>query len=156
MVEKYIKSDEYLSEIEDVALNYFDSNYNCAESVSLTFKHFMGDIDFLPRVATPFGAGIGRCGYICGALIGGLICIGLVFGRESAEGDRMASYRTAGQLIDDFREAFGDIDCCVISKVDWSSAEGIRHYIESVHYEVCHKVVGFVVKWLYENGVIKI
>jgi len=156
MVEKYIKSDEYLSKIEDIALNYFDSNYNCAEAVSLTFKHFMGDIDFLPRVATPFGAGIGRCGYICGALIGGLICIGYVYGREDASGNRRGSYEPAGRLLDDFTERFGHINCREIAKIDWNTKEGIKHYIESVHYEVCHKVVGFVVKWLYENGVIKI
>ncbi|MGQ9706138.1 MAG: C-GCAxxG-C-C family protein [bacterium] len=149
-----INSD--IPKVEEVALRYFDSNYNCAEAVALTFKHFMGDLDFLPRVATPFGAGIGRKGYICGALIGGLICIGCVFGREDSEGDRKTSYGLAGCLIDDFREAFGHIDCYVISKVDWNTDEGIRDYFNRVHYEVFHNVVRFVVGWLYKNDILKI
>jgi C_GCAxxG_C_C family probable redox protein len=156
MAEKNIKDKEYLSKVEEVVLSYFDSNYNCAESVSLAFKHFMGDIDFFPRIATPFGAGIGRKGYICGALTAGLICIGYVSGRESAGDDRKLSYKPAGRLLDEFKQMFGHTDCNIISKVDWNTDEGIRQYLERVHYEVCHKVVSFVSCWLYKNGIMKI
>jgi C_GCAxxG_C_C family probable redox protein len=39
----------------------------------------------VPRIATPLGGGVAGQGEVCGALMGGILGIGLVYGRDNAE-----------------------------------------------------------------------
>ena len=36
----------------------------------------------VPRIATGFGGGMGRCGEVCGAVTGAIMAIGMVLGRD--------------------------------------------------------------------------
>ena len=54
--------------ISEKAKAYFDQGFNWAESISLSFKEYLGIKDALiPKLATGFGGGIGRKGSLCGA-----------------------------------------------------------------------------------------
>lgn len=78
--------------IEAQARQYFNTGYNCAESVLLAVCRESGYteseiVKFIPRMATGFllrfhyggqvGGGIARNGGICGALSGAIMAIGL-------------------------------------------------------------------------------
>jgi len=63
------------------AVARFLEGYNCAQSVLLTmFEHWNDENELIPRIATGFGGGIGRCGSVCGALTGGVMALGIEYG----------------------------------------------------------------------------
>ena len=60
------------------AVKSFLEDYNCAQSVLLTmFEYWNGENELIPKIATAFGGGIGRCGSVCGALTGGVMALGI-------------------------------------------------------------------------------
>jgi C_GCAxxG_C_C family probable redox protein len=135
------------------AIDYFDDIFNCAEAVLLYIKDEFGiKCGDIPKMATPFGAGVGKTGRICGALAGGIIAIGYLFGRSvDGLGEKDIAYDLSGRLADAFEDEFGSVDCWDISEIDWSKEEDLRRYREEVHYEICHNVVRFVSDYLKEE-----
>ena len=90
----------------------------------------------IPKIATGFGAGIGGRGTVCGALSGGVIALGLVFGRKDPvreEGKR--PYWFAQELFMQFKEEFGSVMCADITGCDISSDEGRKTYSERKLWE---------------------
>jgi C_GCAxxG_C_C family probable redox protein len=69
------------------AFSYFRIGYNCAESVLLAIAKDALEInsDLILRIATGFGSGISRRGYVCGAVSGAVMDFGLKYGRNSPE-----------------------------------------------------------------------
>lgn len=55
----------------------------CSESVLFAVSDWLEvRNEFIPKIATGFGAGIGGRGTVCGALSGGVMALGLKFGRK--------------------------------------------------------------------------
>ena len=53
----------------------------CSEAVLMTSAEFYGiKTDVIPKIATGFGAGIGRAGSVCGALTGAIMALSLKYG----------------------------------------------------------------------------
>ena len=101
------------------------SNLNCAESVlrGVCFAQSVELTDQAKKMATPFGGGIGRSEDACGALIGGVLAIGVSLGRIAPEEDRLASYEAAGKLYKAFQARFGSTCCKVLNKSDFKTPE---------------------------------
>ncbi len=92
---------------------YFDSGYNCAESVSLAVVEAFSpeDSEMFPRIATPFGGGgAGSHQEMCGALAGGFMAIGAVLGRKDKISGSEAKM-AAGEFRDSFIETVGATQC---------------------------------------------
>ena len=96
------------------AFAYHSSGYHCAEAVSRAIvEEYGGDTPgFTTKTATPFGGGIGRThDGICGALSGGIIALGWLFGRsEPGEDCTDVSQRTE-ELIQHFIREHGTTQC---------------------------------------------
>jgi len=103
----------------------WEEKFNCAESVLRGVCHSQGIelSDQGKMMATPFGGGVGRSEDICGALTGGVMGIGIVMGRKSAEEDRLRSYDAAGKLYKLFHGRFGSTCCKVLNKSDFKSPD---------------------------------
>lgn len=95
------------------AVAYFLENYNCAQSVLLAmFEHWNGKNDLIPKIATAFGGGMGRCGSVCGALTGGMMALGIKFGtNEPSMEKRTETYELARKLFRRFEEENGSVLC---------------------------------------------
>ncbi|MBU0623977.1 MAG: C-GCAxxG-C-C family protein [Candidatus Thermoplasmatota archaeon] len=100
-------------------------NLNCAESVlrGVCFAQSIELSDQSRKMATPFGGGVGRSEDVCGALIGGVLAIGLSLGRTTPEEDRLASYEAAGKLYKAFQARFGSTCCKVLNRSDFKTPE---------------------------------
>ncbi len=127
----------------ETAARHFDAGYNCAESVLLTFVEDRGLTGWV-RLATGFGGGLGRAGDLCGALTGGVMALGLRFGRTDA-GDEAAGercYEAVAELRHRFREVCGAVDCRHLTGVDLSTESG-RQVAEDrdVRTTVCRQCV---------------
>jgi C_GCAxxG_C_C family probable redox protein len=64
----------------------YDKFSGCSQSVLLSIQEELGMRDLEAfKAATVFGGGVARSGETCGALIGALMALGLVIGREKME-----------------------------------------------------------------------
>ena len=128
-----------LKAISERAAKCFESDFNCAESVLMSLAELIGvKSELIPKIATPFGGGIGRRGSVCGALTGGIIAIGLKFGRsEPKDTERKEeSYKKALELFKRFEKKFGSALCYDLIRLDLTTPEG-RKRIKAVRLEKC-------------------
>ncbi|MHB8138980.1 MAG: C-GCAxxG-C-C family (seleno)protein [Smithellaceae bacterium] len=117
---------------------YRDGQFLCAETVFLVANDFMGNPvpNEMVRLASGFPVGIGSAGCVCGALSGGVMALGIKYGRTYA-GDRMPGmFETAKELHDRF-VARRKCTCCrmLIKNFDLGSPE---------HIEQCLTITGEV------------
>lgn len=99
--------------------------YNCAQSVLLTmFEHWNGKDELIPKIATAFGGGIGRCGSVCGALTGGVMAIGIKYGTNEPSVDkRSKAYELARMVYKEFERRHGSVSCRELIGYDLSNPE---------------------------------
>jgi C_GCAxxG_C_C family probable redox protein len=100
-----------------------------------------------------FGGGLGAHGETCGALIGGLAVIGLIFGRSA--GDKHADFRMwkyAHEFMKRFRGeiANGNILCRDIVGVNWMDQNQVKEYREGQKHAHCRKLTGGTAKLVGE------
>lgn len=112
--------------IGDAAIERFQGGFSCSESVLLALSERMGiENEMIPRIATGFGSGMGRCGFVCGAFSGAVMSLGLRFGRTTPQDDREKLYGLVRDLEGRFRERFGDTDCIKLIGYDMRTPEGL-------------------------------
>lgn len=89
----------------------FVKGYNCAQSVLMTFCEDLGlDRDTAAKLAYGLGGGIARSRETCGAVLGGIMVLGLT---KSAGGfeDKEEMYKEARSFMDEFRKEAGSVTC---------------------------------------------
>jgi len=106
-------------ELEKKAFDYFNNGFCCSEAISKTIiDEFAENPDGYPvKVASGFCGGIGRSHEdICGALTGGVIAVGYLFGRMEQGKDLKEATRVITEFRKAFLEAFGSTNCAAILK----------------------------------------
>jgi len=139
--------------LSEKAAKQFLEGYNCAQSVLLTmFEHWNGKNELIPKIATAFGAGIGRCGSICGALTGGVMAIGTKYGtNEPSAEKRLRAYKFANRLYKEFEKQNGTVFCRELIGYDLSNPKELEEAWKSKVFEnKCAKFVSEVVKMLID------
>jgi C_GCAxxG_C_C family probable redox protein len=97
----------------------------------------------MPRIATAFGAGVGRSGEACGTVVGAVMAIGVMHGRDSSDQSDEKAYSLARRFMTAFREEMGAIDCRDLTGFDLGTEEGIQQYRSSdVPVKVCLRAGG--------------
>jgi C_GCAxxG_C_C family probable redox protein len=124
----------------EVAAEKFLSGYNCAQAILYAFGPDLGlDAETAQKVATGLGAGMGRRGEVCGAVTGGILALGLKYGRGGQQ-DRSATeetYRKTEELMAGFERRHRSCSCRVLLEgCDLRTAEGQQHFKE---YDLLHK-----------------
>jgi C_GCAxxG_C_C family probable redox protein len=136
-----------------VAMDRFLAGYNCAQSVLYAYGPDLGlDREMALKVATGLGAGMGRRGEVCGALTGGILVLGLKYGRGGQQ-DRSATedtYQKTLDLMARFEQRHGSCFCRVLlDGCDLRTAEGQRYFKEhDLLHKTCVKCVQTVVEGL--------
>jgi len=135
------------------AVKHFREEYNCAQSVLLTmFEHWNGKSELIPKIATAFGAGIGRCGSVCGVLTGGVMAIGIKYGtNEPSLEKRLRAYELAQRFYKQFERQHGSVLCRELIGCDLSNPEELeKARMEKVFEEKCVNFVRKAVEILVE------
>ena len=102
------------SGINKMAFEYHKSGFHCAEAVSKAIIEVYGNGsgNYHPKVATAFGGGLGRTKHeICGAVAGGIIALGYLFGRNTPGTDWTEAADLAAKLKRRFVQAHGTTNC---------------------------------------------
>jgi C_GCAxxG_C_C family probable redox protein len=124
----------------EAAMEKFLAGYNCAQSVLYAYGPALGlDGETSLKVATGFGAGMARRGEVCGALTGGVLALGLKYGRGARQ-DRSATeetYRKTQELMARFEQRHGSCLCRVLLEgCDLRTPEGQLYFKE---HDLLHK-----------------
>jgi len=138
------------------AVKLFDSGYNCAESVLLALSEkFNQNSPIIPRIATGFGAGVGRSGQICGALSGAVMAIGLRIGCDKGEAEkekRNTIYENVGQMIREFEKEFGSSQCRTLTQCDFRTSEGREKYRDKgLRKKLCQKFIAWCTDYILKK-----
>jgi len=99
---------------DEEALLYFADSFNCSQSVFTVFGKACGlEEDVCLKIATPFGAGMGRQQLTCGAVTGALMAIGLHFGRAAGDdvSKRLETYAKTNEFFVEFTRLHGTAEC---------------------------------------------
>jgi C_GCAxxG_C_C family probable redox protein len=133
-------------ELSEKAVTLFEEGYNCAQSVLLTmFEHWNGKDEVIPKVATGFGGGIGRCGSVCGALTGGVMALGIKYGtNEPSLEKRLKAYELAQKFYKRFEKQHGSVLCRELIGYDLSKPEELDEVNKAKVFE--EKCTNFVRK----------
>lgn len=92
------------------------------------------------KVAGGFPVGIGKCKDICGALTGGIIALGIVYGRNYGEAVNEKILPLSSELYNYVKDSFGGVSCLdIIKNYDYSTDERKRY---------CVKLTGAVVEFI--------
>jgi C_GCAxxG_C_C family probable redox protein len=122
---------------EKAVRHFRDDGYNCSQSVLLTmFEHWNCKNELVPKVATAFGSGIGRCGSVCGALTGGVMAIGTKYGtNEPSTEKRSNAYDRAREFYRQFERQNGSVLCRELIGLDLSDAKQLKKAHEENVFE---------------------
>lgn len=136
--------------IEQKTFEYYNSGFNCAEAILKSFvelydKNAKPDIT---KFATGFGGGIGgsKC-EICGALTGGIIAIGWLFGRKDPIDDKQKTYSLSDEFRNLFLKKFGSANCKMIQNLLGNQENSMKCKkltadAAGILYEILHKKNG--------------
>ncbi len=126
----------------DIAVEKFMSGYNCAQSILYAFGPDLGlDGETALKVATGLGGGMGGSGEVCGAVTGGILALGLKFGRGGQAEKSVAqhAYQKTLELMAAFEKAHGSCSCrTLLGGCDLRTPEGMQRFKEQgLHGKVC-------------------
>jgi C_GCAxxG_C_C family probable redox protein len=116
------------------------AGYNCAQAVlHANCERLKLDGDTALRLATGLGAGVAREGEVCGAVSGGVVALGLRYGRGCG-GDKSRTeetYARTGEFLEAFKRRHGSVVCRELTGCDLRTAEGQKSFRER---DVLHRV----------------
>ncbi len=133
--------------LKESAQANFASGFNCAESVLLAItKQLKIRSASVPKIATGFGAGVGKHGDICGALSGAVMAMGIVEGRINPKDQEAKTkiYAKIAVLMEDFKKEFGHTSCRDLTGCDLLTKEGQDKFSDyKIHEQICPGFVAF-------------
>ena len=121
---------------------HFESGYKCAESVLLAIAEEQGiENEFIPAIASGFCSGMGRTGGLCGAVAGGVMALGLKYGRSNNEQSSDEIYAIEKIFLKNFSEKYGATSCEDLIHCDFNTPDGQAYFNDNKLYLKCHQMV---------------
>ena len=118
----------------------FESGLFCAESVLKTVaEQARLESALVPGIATGLCGGMARTGGTCGALTGGMLAIGMLRGRHSAEDSVEETYALVQKLNQEFETRFGGTNCTGLLGCDLGTTQGREQFKQDNLGERCRE-----------------
>ncbi len=98
--------------------------HHCSEMIFTKLGQYY-DESFDPRLmrlATGFGGGIAEAADVCGAVVGGVMLIGYLYGRSGLDEDQSACWRYSRTFRDRFHRELGGTTCYHFTRGEFNPA----------------------------------
>ncbi len=140
--EMHVKREISPKKVQKDAENNYRNGFYCCEALMSAIRDNF-ELDVPPEViamSSGMAVGVGRSGCICGALNGGIMALGLFFGRTEPNGPKdpksIKVMQLANELHDWFKKANGKgATCCRILTREFDMGKG-------EHKEQCIRFTG--------------
>jgi len=140
----------------DIARELFLGDFNCAQSVLITFASDFGySKELAAKLSSGFGGGIGKTQGTCGAVTGAIMVLGLMAGEASNNHDELKeqAYKRVRQFIKRFESDFKTTLCRDLINCDLNTREGEEKFRDlGLKKNVCAGCVEGAVKIIEEIG----
>lgn len=103
------------------------------------------DPALVPSIATGFGGGLGRNGFVCGVVAAGTMIIGV---KGKGKGKKQV-YPVVDRFLNDFKSRFGNVNCRELIGVDLKTEEGMAYLKEEGHRK-CSEFVRYAADKIHE------
>ena len=143
---KELTKEELLDKVQSNAEQLFRSGtYFCSESVVQTINELLGKPydENVVKLASGFPIGIGKAGCLCGAVSGGQMALGMVYGRVEGEAMQDKMFEEAKGLHDYIKNEYKSTCCRVITR-EWSG-DDFKSQERKNH---CITITGKVARWV--------
>lgn len=144
----YESRETFIEAVRKKAYDYDFNCHGCSQAVVQSFLDvFEEDNTPLFKAASPFAAGMSMTGNNCGALIGGLLVLGAVFGRTSMSDGMegiVEGIRPARRLVKHFQGRFGTVNCRDLTRTDLADPVKADAYFAGGGLEQCAAITGEV------------
>lgn len=120
-----------MSKYTERAVELFKSGFNCSQSVFAAFcEEFSMDEKTALKVSAGLGGGVGRMREVCGAVSGGAMVAGMIYGAtEGSDKEAKAkTYKKVQEIADEFKKINPSIVCRELLSL--SSTEAISSHPE--------------------------
>ena len=148
----------YVETVKKTAEDYFrKGEFFCSEAVVQTMNDALGRPypEDVVKLASGFPIGLGKAQCLCGAVSGGEMALGMVYGRVHGEAMNPKMLEKAKELHDFIKSEYKSTCCRVITR-QW---EG-DHFASPERKEHCIHITGRVAEWvteqLIDDGIIKL
>jgi C_GCAxxG_C_C family probable redox protein len=138
---------------QENAVFKFENGFNCAQAVLSSFaKELKEDEEKLCKIACGFGAGMGRNEEVCGAVSGGIMVLGLKYGKCKKEDTNAmdTTYQKTRELMQEFKEKHGSYICsALLNGCNLKTEEGQKQFKEKgMKKNICIPCVKTVIEIL--------
>ena len=153
-----LTKDEMLDMVTKNAEELFRSGtYYCSEAVWQTINELLGmpySADVV-KLASGFPIGMGKAGCLCGAVSGGQMALGMVYGRVEGEPMQEKMFEMSKKLHDYIMDEYKS-NCCRVITRQWKG-DNFKSPERKAH---CITITGKVARWvaneLIEDGKIEV
>lgn len=140
---------ERLDEIQKNAEELFRSGtYFCSEAVVQTINEALASPfpKEVVKMASGFPIGMGKAGCLCGAVSGGQMALGMVYGRIEGEPMHEKMFEMSKGLHDYIKNEYKSTCCRVITR-QWAG----DNFMSPERKQHCIKITGEVARWVAEQ-----
>ncbi len=134
-----------MGKIAETAEKRFIEGFSCSQSVFSAFAEAEGmNLETALSISTSFGAGMARMGDTCGVITGGMMVLGLKFGRTVADDEeaKEKNYRLVNEFVEEFNKRFENTDCRGLLGFEPGSPEASERFANEPELE--KRCSGFV------------
>lgn len=160
-IDKYTTRDMFIEDLKNRTFSTEVQYHGCAQVVVQTFLDvFEMENVQLSMASSHFAAGIALTGNNCGALIGGIMVLGLVFGRDDITNGMQAiveGIRPTRKLVKYFEQKYSKLNCREITGTDLADPTKAEAYFKAGGLEKCARMMadvsGVVGEALYDEHI---
>lgn len=146
--------EEIVKKIRNEAEELYDNGtFFCSEAVVTVINNYLGQ-PYHPdvvKMASGFPIGMGKAGCLCGAVSGGQMALGIVYGRTEGEAMQDKMFEMAKGLHDHIISEYKSCCCRVMTRQwkgdDFKSPERKRHCVE-----ITGKVAEYIAEQLIDDN----
>jgi C_GCAxxG_C_C family probable redox protein len=144
-----LTKEEVLDKVQAEAEELFRSGtFFCSEAVVQTINELLENPydENVVKLASGFPIGMGKAQCLCGAVSGGQMALGMVYGRVKGEAMQDKMFDLAKGLHDYIRDEYKSTCCRVITK-DWAG-DNFKSPERKAH---CIAITGKVARWVADK-----
>ena len=143
------KRKDYIETVKNTAEDYFrKGEFFCSEAVVQTINDALGRPfpEDVVKLASGFPIGLGKAQCLCGAVSGGEMALGMVYGRVHGEAMNPKMFEKAKELHDFIKTEYKSTCCRVITR-QWEGDQ----FLSPESKQHCINITGRVAEWVAEQ-----